>query len=158
MYSFFEEPKNLSVSQLFEYYVPHIIESTGLWDFGEWLTELFVFDMLIENEDRNPGNILLVLNNGKYRYAPVMDNANSLGYRDDNPQFKGEKLAKPLMMSHREQTQLFLDRYDLKMKMLDNRIVISDLNFYYSKKQIVYACEILKRNVEKYFDIKIEYC
>lgn len=159
LYSFFsEEPKNLDGSQLFGYHVPHIIKITGLQDFGEWITELFVFDMLIENEDRNPGNILLIAADGKYRYAPVMDNANSLGYRDDNSQFKGAKLAKPLMMSHSDQARLFLDRYDSNMKLVCNRIVISDLCDYYSKEHIIHACEILSHTVTEHFNVELEYC
>lgn len=159
LYAFFpEEPKNLSANHLFEYYVPNIVKTTGLKDFGEWLTELFVFDMLIENEDRNPGNILLITKNGKYRYAPVMDNANSLGYRDDNLQFKGAKLAKPLMMSHSDQVRLFQDRYDSKMKLIGSRMTISDLYDYYSKEYIIHACEILRHSVAEYFSVELEYC
>lgn len=158
LYSFFpNEPRSLNASQLFDYYIPYIIKITGLQDFGEWLTEMFLFDMLIENEDRNPGNILLIVDNGKYRYAPVMDNANSLGYRDANPQFSGAKLAKPLMMSHQEQARLFLERYDSNMKMLSKKMRVSDLSDYYSKNQIEHACGILTRNVAKYFDFEIEY-
>lgn len=151
LYSFFpDEPKNLNASQLFDYYIPYIIETTGLQDFGEWLAEMFVFDMLIENEDRNPGNILLIASDGKYRYAPVMDNANSLGYRDANPQFSGTKLAKPLMMSHLDQAHLFVDKYGSKLELCDNKITISDLYDYYSEDEVSHAIEILKRTVRGY--------
>ncbi len=158
LYSFFpDEPKDLNASQLFDYYIPYIIETTGLRDFGEWLTEMFVFDMLIENEDRNPGNILLIASDGKYRYAPVMDNANSLGYRDANPQFSGSKLAKPLMMSHLDQAHLFVDKYGSKLELCDNKIMISDLYDYYLVDEVSHACDILSRSVEIYFHIKIEF-
>lgn len=159
LYSFFpSEPKNLNASQLFDYYIPYIIEITGLQDFGEWLTELFLFDMLIENEDRNPGNILLITTGGKYRYAPVMDNANSLGYRDANPQFSGTKLAKPLMMSHSDQAHLFVDRYSSKMELRDNKIMISDLYDYYLEDDVIHGFEILKQTVVGYFNVELRFC
>ena len=156
--SFFPiEPKDLGASQLFDYYIPYIIKITGLQDFGEWLTELFLFDMLIENEDRNPGNILLIENNGKYRYAPIMDNANSLGYRDANPQFDGIKLAKPLMMRHSDQAHLFFDRYGSKLELRDNTIVISDLFNYYSEVDVTHAFEILRQTVDGYFNVELRF-
>lgn len=156
LYSFFpNEPRSLNASQLFDYYIPYIIKITGLQDFGEWLTEMFLFDMLIENEDRNPGNILLIVDNGKYRYAPVMDNANSLGYMDANPQFSGSKLAKPLMMSHSDQVHLFINRYGSKLKLCDNKIMVSDLYDYYLYDDVIHAIEILKRTVSGYFHVEL---
>ena len=158
LYSFFpEEPENLNAGQLFEYHLPHIVKSTGLKDFGEWLTELFMFDMLITNEDRNPGNILLIAKNGQYKYAPVMDNANSLGYRDYDLQFIGPKTAKPLMISHTEQVRLFRDKYNSRMKLVGRKIKILDLYDYYSKDHILHACEILRHNVAEVFGVQLEY-
>lgn len=156
LYSFFpNEPKNLNAIQLFDYYIPYIIENTGLQDFGEWLTEMFIFDMLIENEDRNPGNIFLIASDGKYRYAPIMDNANSLGYRDCNHQFDGAKLAKPLMMSHSEQAHLFMNRYGSKLELRNNKILVSDLYKYYLYDDVIHAIEILKRTVSGYFHMEL---
>ncbi len=159
LYSFFpEEPENLSVNQLFDYYIPHIIKITGLKDFGEWLTELFIFDMLIVNEDRNPGNILLIKSFDTYRYAPVMDNANSLGYRRHNKPISKEKiLAKPLMISHREQMDLFQAKYTTNIKLIGNRVRISDLYNYYSRQYISCACKILSNTVAEYFEVELEY-
>lgn len=157
LYSFFpEEPEALSSKHLFEYYIPQVIEITKLKDFGEWLTELFVFDLLIENEDRNPGNILLIWDNEKYKYAPVMDNANSLGYRDKNIHY-GKKLAKPLMLSHREQVDLFQAKYHSNIKLIGNRIKTSDLYNYYSGLQISQACKILEYTVKRHFGTDINY-
>lgn len=159
LYSFFpEEPQNLNAIQLFDYYIPYIIKITELQDFGEWLTELFLFDMLIENEDRNPGNILLIANEGKYRYAPVMDNANSLGYRDTNPQFSGTKLAKPLMMRHHEQAKLFSEAYPTKIQITNEKLLISDLFDFYKEEDIKRACTLLRNNVESYCNRKLVFC
>lgn len=158
LYSFFtKEPESLSERDLFEYYVPRIIQITGLKDFGEWLTEMFIFDMLILNEDRNPGNILLIKTADKYGYAPVMDNANSLGYKDESNTSIGDKIAKPLMVSHRKQADLFRSRYHTDLKLMRNDLRISDLYDYYTKSQISYACDILARSVEAYFSSKIEF-
>jgi hypothetical protein len=41
--------------------------------------------------------------------------------------------------------------------MVGQRIVVSDLNDYYSKNQLDHACGILAQNVAKYFDFDVEY-
>lgn len=151
-----KEPEKLDIKHIFEDYIPFIINITGLSDFGEWLTELFIFDMLIENEDRNPGNILLIKARDKYIYAPVIDNANSLGYKDDFNTME-DKIAKPLMVSHREQTDLFRSRYHSDLKLTRKVLMISDLYNYYTESQISHACDILNRSVRSYFGSKIEF-
>lgn len=159
LYSFFpKKQKSLSEKNLVEYYMPRIIQLTDLQDFGEWLTEMFIFDMLILNEDRNPGNILLIKSGSKYRYAPVMDNANSLGYKDEANISIGNKIAKPLMVSHREQVDLFKSRYNTDLVLAGRKLKISDLYDFYSSFQVSKACKILECSVLAYFGIEIEYC
>lgn len=159
LYSFFpEKPKDLSANHLFDDYIPRIINITGLKDFGKYLSELFIFDMLIVNEDRNPGNILLIKRNDTYRFAPVMDNANSLGYRNDEFFWDKRVLAKPLMISHMEQAKLFQEKYNTHIDLVGNSMMISDLYAYYSKQQISGACEILRHSVAEYFGIELDYC
>lgn len=141
-----KEPKKLHIKHILEDYIPLIIDITGLSDFGEWLTELFIFDMLIENEDRNPGNIVLFYDGVNYSYAPVMDNANSLGYRHTR-----SHIAKPLMIPHDEQVKFFNSTFTTEIFLKNNELVVSDLNDFYDYNSIDYACTILNENVQRYF-------
>lgn len=140
-----------SVDNIFLYYIPEIIKKTKLEDFGEWLTDLFLFDLLIQNEDRHVGNILMYQIEDKYMYAPVLDNANSLSFNTSQDEERRMIIAKPLMISHEEQFRVFSNRYSYRLKIIDNKIQISDLFKFYSEPQINRACSCLKRNVLLFF-------
>ena len=62
--------------------VDTVEKSTGLTNFGQYLTLLFEVDALIANEDRHLNNIAVLEYNGKYDYCPVFDNGE--GFMLDN--------------------------------------------------------------------------
>lgn len=148
-----------SENELIDYYIPQIIKITHLRDFGEWMTDLFLFDMLIENEDRNAGNILLYKGENGYEYAPIMDNTNSLLYRlkTCNNNISIPTIAKPLLISHEEQCKLMIRNYNTDFGLIDNKVFISDLFNYYSKSEIEQACQCLKNNTLRYFGILLDF-
>lgn len=60
--------------------VDHVVELTGLDQFGEYLTLILEMDMLFLNEDRHLHNIAVIYNEKteKYRYCPIFDNGGTL--------------------------------------------------------------------------------
>lgn len=62
--------------------VDTVEKSTGLTEFGKYLTLLFEVDALIANEDRHLNNIAVIEHNGEYDYCPVFDNGE--GFMLDN--------------------------------------------------------------------------
>lgn len=156
---FEERSEKPSARKFIDYYIPLIIEKTLLSDFGEWLTDLFFFDMLIQNEDRNPGNILLYRCGDYYKYAPVIDNANSLLYNIPINQhvFSTSILAKPLLIPYENQCQIMMEKFNSSINLKDNKMIVSDLTEYYSKRQIEQACCCLADNILKYFGVILDF-
>ncbi len=62
--------------------VDTVEKSTGLTEFGKYLTLLFEVDALIANEDRHLNNIAVLERKGRYDYCPVFDNGE--GFMLDN--------------------------------------------------------------------------
>lgn len=64
-----------TVEEKIKYTVDFVIKTTGLTNFGEWLTELLEIDALFLNEDRHTNNIAFIKNrnNDKFEYVPYFD-------------------------------------------------------------------------------------
>ena len=76
--------KNMSLvnPKTHQYYtVSLVLDSVLEYGFVKEALEMLVFDSLIGNEDRNPSNYGIIINHesGKKRFAPLYDNAKSLG-------------------------------------------------------------------------------
>jgi hypothetical protein len=71
--------KGLSTEEKITLTVDLVKSVTGIPDFGEWLTCLLEWDMLIYNEDRHEHNIAVVKNEfGGFRLMPLFDNGAGL--------------------------------------------------------------------------------
>ena len=67
--------ENMSVREKIKYTVDFVEKCTGLENFGEYVTTLLEFDMLIFNEDRHLHNIAVLKNSdGSFEYCPIFDN------------------------------------------------------------------------------------
>lgn len=74
--------------------VDTVEKSTGLTNFGKYLTLLFEVDALIANEDRHLNNIAVLEHNGKYDYCPIFDNGE--GFMLDNIKYPFDIQAKSM--------------------------------------------------------------
>ncbi|MCR5452803.1 MAG: hypothetical protein K6F00_09270, partial [Lachnospiraceae bacterium] len=67
--------KDMSVKDRIKYTVDFVEKSTGLNNFGEYLTTLLELDAIILNEDRHLHNIAVIENSdGSFSYCPIFDN------------------------------------------------------------------------------------
>ena len=74
--------------------VDTVEKSTGLTNFGQYLTLLFEVDALIANEDRHLNNIAVLECRGKYNYCPIFDNGE--GFMLDNIKYPFDIQAKSM--------------------------------------------------------------
>ena len=59
--------------------VDYVVRTTGLKDFGVYMSKLLTIDALFLNEDRHTHNIAVLLDpNGYYHYCPIFDNGAGL--------------------------------------------------------------------------------
>lgn len=84
--------KKLSLKEKIEFTVNLVEESTGLDEFGKYLTTLFELDAFVYNEDRHLNNIAVIESrNGDFRYCPIFDNG--AAFMSD---IKAYKLTEPV--------------------------------------------------------------
>ena len=94
--------------------VDTVEKSTGLTNFGQYLTLLFEVDALIANEDRHLNNFGLLRNAETLEwigFAPIYDSGSSLGYDKRVSQIRQQAdiTCKPFKKSHAEQIKLVSD-------------------------------------------------
>lgn len=67
------------VSERIQFVVEFIVRTTGLSNFGTYMSRLLTLDAFFLNEDRHTHNIALLLDNkDKFHYCPIFDNGGSL--------------------------------------------------------------------------------
>ena len=120
------------VEERIKYTVSFVEETTGLTDFGVYLSTLLELDAFILNEDRHTNNIAVIRNekNGSFRLCPIFDNGLSLlSDLNDYPLDKdiydciGAVQAKPFSTDFSEQLEAASKLYG------------SHLKFNFSKEQ-----------------------
>ena len=107
------------------YTVSFVEETTGLADFGIYLSTLLELDAFILNEDRHTNNIAVIRNekDGSFRLCPIFDNGLSL-LSDLNDYPLDRKLyecidavqAKPFSTDFAEQTEAASQLYGSRLK------------------------------------------
>lgn len=101
------------IKKRIEYTVDHVVNYTGLVDFGKYLTQMLEMDAFFLNEDRHTNNIAVIYNlkSREYRYCPYFDMGLSL-FADVKQDFPIEKtfgecrkgiIAKPFARDFDEQ-------------------------------------------------------
>lgn len=69
----------MSVEDKIKYFVDGMIDMTGLFDFGKYMSCLLQLDAVTLNDDRHFRNICVVLDSqGSYKFAPIFDNGGAL--------------------------------------------------------------------------------
>ena len=64
----------MSVSDAIQWVVSEVINLTGLYDFGSYLSGMFALDAIILNEDRHFRNIAVLQTETGFSYCPIFDN------------------------------------------------------------------------------------
>ena len=105
-----------NIEDKINFVVDFVVHTTGLSDFGKYLTMLLEVDALFFNEDRHTNNIAVVFdqNSETYGYCPIFDNGLSL-FSDTEIDFPLSKEvyrcmeeieAKPFFSTFEEQTEV----------------------------------------------------
>ena len=113
------------VEEHIRYTVSFVEETTGLTDFGIYLSTLLELDAFILNEDRHTNNIAVIRNekDGSFRLCPIFDNGLSLlSDLNDYPLNRelyeciDAVLAKPFSTDFAEQTEAASRLYGSHLK------------------------------------------
>lgn len=113
------------VEERIRYTVSFVEETTGLTDFGAYLSTLLELDAFILNEDRHTNNIAVIRNekDGSFRLCPIFDNGLSLlSDLNDYPLEKdvydciSAVQAKPFSTDFSEQTEAASKLYGSRLK------------------------------------------
>lgn len=113
------------VEERIRYTVSFVEETTGLTDFGSYLSTLLELDAFILNEDRHTNNIAVIRNEktGAFRLCPIFDNGLSLlSDLGDYPLDKNiyecidAVKAKPFSPDFSEQTEAASQLYGSRLK------------------------------------------
>lgn len=87
-----EALKGLSIQDKIKYTVNLVEDSTGINDFGKYLTTLLELDAFIYNEDRHFNNIAVIEDkSGCFRPCPIFDNG--AAFLSDIREYAGEKIG-----------------------------------------------------------------
>ena len=136
---------------------------TGIFNYGEWLTCLLEWDMLIFNEDRHEHNIAFVKNErGEYRLMPLFDNGagffsdTRIDYSLDKSITECEKKikSKPFSTDFHKQVKACRNLYGTQLKLnfdsIENVTLSSNL---YDNKIALRILNILKRGMRRIYHV-----
>ena len=152
------------VKKRISYTVDHVINYTGLKDFGEYLTEILEMDAFFLNEDRHTNNIAVIYNLEKkeYEYCPYFDMGLSL-FADVKQDFPLEKsvetcrkdiIAKPFSRDFDEQldaaNELYGSYLHFSMSKEDMVNEVDKWNFPYDKSLLDRVKMVLRDQTDKY--------
>ncbi len=152
------------VKKRIEYTVDHVINYTGLEDFGVYLTKMLEMDAFFLNEDRHTNNIAVIydLKSREYRYCPYFDMGLSL-FADIKKDFPMEKpleecrksiIAKPFSRDFDEQMDAANELYGgyLKFTVSKEEMVreIEKWDLPYEEEMLKRASEVLRYQAGKY--------
>ena len=152
------------VKKRIEYTVDHVVNYTGLEDFGAYLTKMLEIDAFFLNEDRHTNNIAVIydLKSREYRYCPYFDMGLSL-FADIKKDFPLEKpleecrrriIAKPFSRDFDEQMDAANELYGgyLKFTVSKNEMVreVEKWDLPYEEELRKRAGEVLRYQAGKY--------
>ena len=152
------------VKKRIEYTVDHVVNYTGLEDFGAYLTKMLEIDAFFLNEDRHTNNIAVIydLKSREYRYCPYFDMGLSL-FADIKKDFPLEKpleecrkriIAKPFSRDFDEQMDAATELYGgyLKFTVSKNEMVreVEKWDLPYEEELRKRAGEVLRYQAGKY--------
>lgn len=146
------------------YTVDHVINYTGLTDFGSYLTKILEMDAFFLNEDRHTNNIAVLydLKQKEYRYCPYFDMGLSLfaDTKQDFPMAKSLEecrksiIAKPFSRDFDEQMDAANELYGsfLRFSMSKEDMVreVENWEFPYDKPVLDRVKELLRDQADKY--------
>ncbi len=152
------------VKKRISYTVDHVINYTGLMDFGEYLTKILEMDAFFLNEDRHTNNIAVLydLEKKEYGYCPYFDMGLSL-FADVKQDFPMEKslevcrkdiIAKPFSRDFDEQLDAANELYGSYLRFtLSKEDMVKEVgkwDFPYDREIIERAKTILRDQADKY--------
>ena len=152
------------IKKRIEYTVDHVINYTGLVDFGKYLTQMLEMDAFFLNEDRHTNNIAVIydLKSREYRYCPYFDMGLSL-FADLKQDFPIEKsfeecrkeiIAKPFARDFDEQMDAANELYGsyLRFEISKEKMVkeIAQWELPYEEKVIQRVTDTLRYQAGKY--------
>lgn len=152
------------VKKRIEYTVDHVINYTGLEDFGVYLTKMLEMDAFFLNEDRHTNNIAVIydLKSREYRYCPYFDMGLSL-FADIKKDFPLETsleecrkriVAKPFSRDFDEQMDAANELYGdyLKFTVSKEEMVkeVEKWDLPYTEELLKRAGEVLRYQAGKY--------
>jgi len=151
------------VEERIRYTVSFVKDTTGLADFGIYLSTLLELDAFILNEDRHTNNIAVIRNerDGSFRLCPIFDNGLSLlSDLSDYPQDRDiygcidAVQAKPFSTDFAEQTedasQLYGSR--LKFNFTKEQMIqkLKELRDYYNDEIVDRVERIILEQIRRY--------
>ena len=152
------------IKKRIEYTVDHVINYTGLVDFGKYLAQMLEMDAFFLNEDRHTNNIAVIydLKSREYRYCPYFDMGLSL-FADIKQDFSIEKsfeecrkeiIAKPFARDFDEQMDAANELYGsyLRFEISKEKMVkeIAQWELPYEEKVIQRVTDTLRYQAGKY--------
>ena len=152
------------VKKRIEYTVDHVVNYTGLEDFGAYLTKMLEIDAFFLNEDRHTNNIAVIydLKSREDRYCPYFEMGLSL-FADIKKDFPLEKpleecrkriIAKPFSRDFDEQMDAANELYGgyLKFTVSKNEMVreVEKWDLPYEEELLKRAGEVLRYQAGKY--------
>jgi len=152
------------IKKRINYTVDHVINYTGLEDFGEYLTKILEMDAFFLNEDRHTNNIAVIydLERKEYEYCPYFDMGLSL-FADVKQDFPVEKsvddcrrdiIAKPFSRDFDEQMDAANELYGSYLRFFlskeDMVKQVDQVDFPYDKVLLERVKTILRNQADKY--------
>lgn len=152
------------VKKRIEYTVDHVVNYTGLNDFGTYLTKILEMDAFFLNEDRHTNNIAVIydLKEREYRYCPYFDMGLSL-FADIKQDFPIEKdietcrkdiIAKPFSRDFDEQMDAANELYGTYLQFnIGKEDMVREVDqweFPYQKEILNRVKETLRLQARKY--------
>ncbi len=152
------------VKKRIEFTVDHVINYTGLEDFGAYLTKMLEMDAFFLNEDRHTNNIAVIydLRSREYRYCPYFDMGLSL-FADIKQDFPPEKsieeccksiVAKPFSRDFDEQMDAANSLYGRYLKFTVSKAeMVKEIEKWelpYEVEWVNRATEALRYQARKY--------
>lgn len=152
-----------NIEDKIKYTVDFIEKTTGIKDFGEYLSAMLVLDAFFLNEDRHTNNIAVIRNEKtlQFRPAPVFDNGLSLlsdinDYPLNTDIYENIKKvsAKPFSADFDEQLDAAEKLYGTQLKFsftkADVREILQKLQEFYDEEIIKRAEDVIFEQMRKY--------
>ena len=126
--------RNISTEEKAEYVVTRLSHLNGLADAGRYLSDLFLFDRIVLNEDRHYHNIIFLYDRERF-YSDPMVTPLSICLRNVK--------SKPFSKSFTRQSEVFSQKYGNSFSIRSAAVKISDLYNYYSSEMIKRAADVI---------------